>query len=97
MAAGLHVIKPPLAKLAALRDDDVLLSVCSFVCRAFAKSFATWQHLAAVSGRGFIVSTPNHLLHRIVHFYVFRLIAIISRYMHGPYTADTVCGMPVCC
>jgi len=41
-------------QMQALRDGDVLLFVCSFVCLLstvkFVKTFATWQHLAASGG-----------------------------------------------
>ena len=39
--------------MGALRHDDVLLFVCSFVCLSpvkFVKSFAAWQHLTASRG-----------------------------------------------
>jgi len=44
------MVKPPLTKAGTLRDGDVHLFDCLFVCLSpvkFVKSFATWQHLAA--------------------------------------------------
>jgi len=76
--------------LGGLRDGDVLLFVCSFVCLSPVKSFATWQHVAVSGG----LSNPLRYTCSILLWIVVQLVVglvvyfWVSNLVTSPFLKD---------